>query len=306
MKTTSSFLAALTALALSGCQVDPGTGEEAPEDPREPSAEEVVGEAHSSVIDSSSLFQIGNLGRPQTLFNPATGLTSANLSNTQLGDETLTFVDTLGTTAEQLQSTHFRVIRRTIEGGLQIVGREEQWTSPVENPNVQPETLKQAAIARMAALGIPASELLLVRQKKAKMMASEDMVPRLQSHVTYFERGFHGIPVRGSHGSVIHDRAGNFHKLLLHWRPVAADQTGNQWKTTMTPAQITTRATQVIQERGLSARAVKLRYAYAPKVENQDGTTTFALRCMAQVSGLPGTDPNGPDRPEEIEIELDP
>lgn len=303
MKTTSSFLVALTALALSGCQ--PGPGDESTPDTEDP-AGEVVGAASSAVIDSSSLYQIGNLSRPSALFDPQAGLANTSISSAQIGGEALTFVDMLGSAAEQLQSTHFRVIRRTAEGGLQIVGREEQWTAPVENTNVQTEALKQAAIARMAALGIPASELLLVRQRKASMMESEDMVVRLHSHLTFFERGFHGIPVRGSHASVIHDRAGNFHKLLLHWRPVAADQTGNQWKTAMTPAQITARAAQVIEERGLSSRTVKLRYAYAPKVLNEDGTSTFALRCMAQVSGLPESDPNGPDRPEEIEIELDP
>lgn len=301
MKITSCLFAALTALALAGCQADPGTDEETPA----PAGEETA-EASSALLDASSLYQIGNLGRPATLFNPQAGLTNGNVASTQLGGQALTFMGLLGAGTERLQSTSFRVMRRLSEGDLQIVTREEQWTAPVENPQIQPDDLKSAAIARLSALGIPASEMLVVRQKKAKMIHSEDKVRRLHSHITFFERGFNGIPVRGSHGSVIFDRAGNFHKLLLHWRPVAPDATGNQWSTSMTPAQIIARATQEIEARGLSDRDVKLRYAYAPKTENNDGTTTFALRCMAQVAGLLQTDLRGSDRPEEIEIPLDP
>lgn len=301
MKTRSLF-AALAALALAGC-----TGQLAPEDDTADALEEAaIGEASSALIDASALYPIGNLGRPQNLFNPATALTNANIAGTQVGSEGFTPMGTLGSSTEHYQTAHYRILKRAGEGSLQIVEREDLWTPPEENPNIHPDTLRQAAISRLSALGMPASEVLIVRQKKANMMASEDMVPRLHSHVTLFERGFHGIPVRDSHASVIFDRAGTFHKLLLHWRPVAPDSTGNQWKTSMTPAQIAARAAQVLQAQGLSERYVKLRYAYVPTTLHADGSATFALRCMAFVDGLPESHPAGPDRPTEIEIPLDP
>jgi hypothetical protein len=299
MKTTSLLFAAIT-LALSGC-----TGQAAVEETAGEAEESAAGEATSALVDSSAIQALGALARPAGLFQVA-GLAGSNISNTQLGQEGLSFVDTLGSTAQIYQSAHFRVIKRASEGGLQIVGREEQWVPPVESSTVVPDNLKQAAIGRLAALGIGASEVLTVRQKTTKMMASEDKVAKLHSHVTIFERGFHGIPVRGSHGSIIHDRAGNFAKLLLHWRPVAADETGNQWGTSMTPAQIVARATQAIEEQGLSERKVKLRYVYVPRTLNADGTATFALKCAAYVGGLLEGAPGGPDRPEEIYIDLDP
>lgn len=301
MKTTPLFIVTALALALAGCNGDLGQNE------REDESEEPgVAEASAALIDSSGIYALGALQRPAGLFSPAGKLTNANISGTQLEQEALSFTDLLGSATERYQSAHFRVVKRAPEGALQIVRREEQWVRPSEDPTVQPGVLTQAAVTRFSALGIGASEIYAIRQRKTMMVASEDKVHRLHSHVTVFERGFNGIPVRGSHGSVIFDRAGHFSKLLLHWRPVAPDSAGNQWGTSMTPAQIVARATQVIADKGLSSRNVTLRYAYVPQAESADGSSTFALRCMAHVNGIAESDLGAPDRPEEIEIPLDP
>jgi hypothetical protein len=294
---TSTICFALATLILTGCVEPLDTADERSED---------VAESQSALIDSTKLYPLGDLGRPTNVFTPGQALALSNISSTQIGGEPLSPVGMLGSNLQQLQSAHWAVSRRLATGDLQVVGREELWSPPHLNPTLDPQVLRSAAISRMAALGIPADEVLSVNQKQANMIHSEDMVPRVHSHVTYFDRGFNGIPVRGSHASIIHNRAGNFSKLTLHWRPIAPEATGNQWGTSMTPAQIAARATQVLGQQGLSTRDVELRYAYVPKSLNADGTTTFALKCVAHVAGLDEGQPGGPDRATEIDIDLDP
>ena len=297
MKTTSTICFAFATLALIGCVEPLDTADE-------PSEE--VADSQSALIDSSKLYPLGDLGRPSNAFSPSQALTLPNISSTQLGGEALSPIGVLGSSLQQLQSAHWAVSRRPATGDLQVVGREELWTPPKVNPTLDPQMLRSSAISRMAALGIPAAEVLRVSQKQANMIHSEDMVPRVHSHVTFFDRGFNGIPVRGSHASIVHNRTGNFSKLTLHWRPIAPEATGHQWGTSMTPAQITARATQVLGQQGLSTRDVELRYAYVPKSLNADGTTTFALKCVAHVAGLDERQPGGPDRATDIDIDLDP
>lgn len=297
MKTTIVTCLAFAALSLAACTDETDT----PEDPTEP-----IAEARAEIVDASRIHPLGPMQRPTAVFDPVAALTLSNIAGTQVGSEGLVATATLGSSLQRARSASWEVFRRPATGDLQVVGREELWTPPVEDPSVDPQALKAAAAARLTALGMPSSEVLVVLQKQTNMIASEDMASRLHAHVTHFQRGFNGIPARGSHASVIHDRAGQFSKLLLHWRPVAPDATGNQWGTSMTPEQITARANQVLVEQGLGERAAQLRYAYVPSSLNDDGTTTFALKCVAHVSGLPQGHPDGQDRPVEIPIDLDP
>src|SRR5512139_3195896 len=129
MKKTVLSCLAIAALALTACDEQSDTNEESPEP---------VAEAESELLDASKLYQVGNLSRPSTVFNPAEALTLANISGTQVGSEGFVPIEKLGSSLLRARSTHWEVLRRPATGDLQVVGREELWSPPDEDPSIDP------------------------------------------------------------------------------------------------------------------------------------------------------------------------
>lgn len=295
---------ALPALLLLGCGP-------AVENGFEPPLEE-LGQRSQGIIDSSGLYPLGPLSRPNSPYASTAALSDPNLSTTQLAGEPLTQV---GMRADLvlLDSAHWRLQKNAQRGELFLRPREELWVPPVPQM-VDPEQLKLSATDRIARLGIPASERAPALQHRILRRGLGEQAGTVQAHMTTFQRAFNGIPVRGSRATVLHNAAGAFHSLRVHWREIAPDVPGslvNQWSTSMSVQAIVERATARLAELGLSDRNARLRYQYVPIDEYRpDGKTAFALKCTAFVDGIDDTREEGLDtdraRPVAIDIDLDP
>jgi hypothetical protein len=270
--------------------------------------DEGVVDSHAAPVSlEGELPHVGQPGRPSNTFTPATGLSLARIRATQLGGEALVLDDLLGSETERYRSAHYHVERRQRDGEAHITLREDQYAPPLDGDDVDRGALEQAALARLAALGISPEEIAAVRQRRVFAVDSESRPrPRTFAHATFVERGFHGIRVLGSRALVVHDRAGRFSKLLLDWPAVAPEAAGHQWGTSMSVPAIVARASAALAERGLAERGATLSYAYVQVATDAQGRAVFALKCLASVAGLLDTDPDGPDRPRDLVIDLDP
>lgn len=203
---------------------------------------------------------------------------------------------------EVRESTTWHLERDASAGRVLFVRR----VTPGAAVALDDATLQQTSLQRLADWGLGGSEVLRALQRRSLVQdESSDAVgaTRLHRYKTFVIRGVNSVPVEGHRAVLTYSPDGVLHRALVLWPALAAS--GHQLRTTLTRAQIESRAITALQAEGVTEGSVTLRWKYVPTL-NANGEAVLTLRVGARTRGAITNDMDAEAREVDVDVSATP
>lgn len=260
--------------------------------------DQTVGAATGFTLDTTGISAAPAATLPSARLS-LTAFTEANVARNLLGSaETFAPLSTLGSRVN-VESATWHLERDSSKGQLfafhtPLMGDE------IAQSDAQ---LQSASTALLGRWGVPSAEILRTLQRRLMGRDEDNNViadaPRLIDHKTFFFRGINGVPIEGHRAVVTWGRDGSLRRVLLRWPALAAS--GHRLRTTLSVAQIRSRAQTALRNAGETSGAARLRWKYVATAQT-DGSVTLTLMVGARLAS--STNTNGTTE-EAREIDVD-
>jgi hypothetical protein len=164
--------------------------------------------------------------------------------------------------------------------------------------------LQSMAISRLAAFGIPTTEIGRIRQTASMLQDQDGTVmgtPEIHRYKTFVWRAINGVPVQGHRAVISHAPDGSFHKALVRWPALASS--GHKLRTSWGVAEIEKYAGAYLAREGETTGKVKLLWKYVA-TPTSSGEVVLTLKVSARMGGTVSLKTGVAEEPREVEVDV--